>query len=171
MAQSIISSSIIGDERAPLGVTLSVAGVGDITLRLSDISADIATRAMLHGLVQKVSDAAAIARNPDTGRSATPQDKFDAMREVADRLLSGQWNKTREGGGAANGTLLVQALFRFYNGEKTLEALASFVKAKTPEQQRALAANPRIAPIIAAIRAERGAAQGSDDLLGELDAL
>src|SRR5260221_14565640 len=49
--------------------------------------------ATLHGVVQKVSDRAPIGRDPETGASATPEEKFAAMKECAKRLMSrGQGN-------------------------------------------------------------------------------
>ena len=71
------------------------------------LSDDIRRQAMLHGIKQKIGDAAAIARNTTTGASASIQDKFDAMAEVVERLTAadGAWNKTREGGAGAGNTL------------------------------------------------------------------
>lgn len=70
--------------------------------------------ALIHGIVQKVSDRAAIGRDPDTGKSAAVQEKFDAMQEVATRLeAGGPWNVAREGGGNEGG-LLFRAIKSLY---------------------------------------------------------
>lgn len=127
---------------------------------------------MWHGAKQKFIDAAAISRNPETGRSATVADKKAAVLEVIERCtVHGQWNKTREGGGA--GTLLLEALCRVYAGKRSRADLVLFLDGKTPEERRALERNARIAPVIEAIRTERRLAAGTgadgEDLLADLD--
>lgn len=155
-------------------LTLAFSNGETLTLRAGELSPDIQQQAKLHGLKQKLVDAAAISRNPDTGRSATVEDKFAAVKEVYDRLLSGQWNKVREGGpGGGNGGLLFAALVRLYNGRKTEEEIRAFLVGKTDAEQAALRTSTRIAPIIAEIKAERASrkpdAPNGDDLLAGLE--
>ena len=92
------------------------------------------------------------------------------MKTVYDRLLAGQWNATREGGGATGG-LLLQALVRMYAGRKTPDELRAFLAEKTDAEKTALRKNPRVAAIIEEIRAETGRAVSidTDELLGELE--
>jgi len=128
---------------------------------------------MWHGAKQKFIDAAAISRNPETGRSATVADKRAAVMEVIVRCtVHGQWNKTREGGGGS-GTLLLEALVRMYAGKKAKVDLVIYLDGLTPEQKRQLERNPRVAPLIEAIRTERrlasGKADDGEDLLAQLD--
>ena len=139
-----------------------------------DFSPSILTQALAHGLKQKLVDAAAIARNTETGASATVQDKKEAVLAVLNRLMAGEWNKTREGGdGAAKGSLLLLALGRM-NPAGDMSALAERVKAMTDEQRAALSKNPKVLVHIQAIQAERAAAKArvsgvdSDALLGDL---
>lgn len=139
-----------------------------------DFSPSILTQALAHGLKQKLVDAAAIARNTETGASATVQDKKAAVLAVLERLLAGEWNKAREGGdGAAKGSLLLLALGRM-NPAGDMSALAERVKAMTDEQRAALSKNPKVLVHIQAIQAERAAAKArvsgvdSDALLGDL---
>lgn len=125
-----------------------------LTIRPEELSDDIRNAAMFHGLKQKLVDAAAISRNTDTGRSASIEDKYEAVLEVAGRLKAGQWNKSREAGaGKASGGLLFQALTRMYD-TKTPEQVRAFLDSKTKEEQEALRKNPRVAAIIATIKAE-----------------
>lgn len=129
---------------------------------------------MWHGAKQKFIDAGAISRNPETGRSATVADKKAAILEVIERCtVLGQWNKTREGGGGGTGTLLLEALIRMYAGKKDRAALVEYLDSLTAEQKRQLERNPRVAPIIEAIRTERrlasGKADDGEDLLAQLD--
>src|SRR2546430_6179621 len=73
-----------------------------------------AKAALLHGLVQKISDRAAIGRDPETGASASPEEKFAAMKECADRLMAGgPWNAGSTGAPSAGG-LLYRAMRNLY---------------------------------------------------------
>lgn len=146
----------------------------EINVDAGSLSDDIRHQAMMHGLKQKIVDAAAISRNPETGRSATITDKFDAMSEVATRLYAGEWNKRREGGtGAGAGGLLFAALVRLYAGRKSDDEIRTFLAGKTDAEQAALRASSRVAPIIAEIKAERAAKKGDapngDELLAGLE--
>ena len=155
-------------------VTLTFSNGERIVADLDRMTDEIIQACMTHGLKQKLVDAAAISRNPETGRSATVEDKFNAVREVYDRLLSGQWNKVREGGaGGGIGRLLFAALVRLYAGKKTDEEIRAFLAGKSDAEQAALRASSRVAPIIAEIKAERASckpdAPNGDDLLAGLE--
>lgn len=130
-------------------------------------SPEIRSQALYHGLKQKLVDAAAISRNPETGRSATVDDKFQAVKAVYDRLLSGLWNEPREGGGG--GSLLFKALCRMY-ADKEPATLREWLDKKTDAEKAALRKNPKIAEHILAIQAESAKTDGidTDALLGEL---
>jgi hypothetical protein len=150
-----------------MSLTLTFSNGETIVLTTAQISTDIANQAMLHGLKQKLVDAAAISRNPDTGRSATVDDKYNAVREVYDRLLSGQWNKSRGEGSSTSGGLLFRALCQMY-ADKTPDAIKAFLDKKTPTEKAALRATPKIAAIIETIRAEKASDIDTDDMLAEL---
>ena len=151
-------------------LTLTFANGETLIMRGDALNSDVQQYAMMHGLKQKLVDAAAISRNPETGRAASVEDKYQAVKTVYDRLLAGQWNATREGGGNAGG-LLLQALCRMYAGRKTVDELKAFLADKTDAEKTALRKNPRVAQIIEEIRAEQGKAAGidTDELLGELE--
>ena len=143
-----------------------------LTLSASQISVAIAQQAMMHGLKQKLVDAAAISRNTETGRAASVADKFEAVKEVYDRLLSGEWNKRREGGASASGGLLFRALCRMYDGKKSADDIREFLEAKTDAEKAALRKNSKVAAIIEEIRAEsaKGGDVDADELLAGLGA-
>lgn len=140
-----------------------------LTLDTIALSPEVRQQALLHGLKQKLVDAAAISRNPETGRAASIEDKYQAVKTVYDRLLTGQWNAIREGG--ATGGLLLQALIRMYDGRRTAEDVKNFLADKTDAEKAALRKNPRVAQIIEEIRAEQGKTANidTDELLGELE--
>lgn len=141
-----------------------------IEVSLHKLTDEIATMAALHGIKQKLGDAAAISRNPETGKSASLEDKRTAVEEVANRLLEGEWNKRREGGGATGG-LLLRAMVRMYAGRMTEEQVKAWLDGKTDKEKAALRKNPKIMSIIEEIRAEDGASGSGEDLLAELDML
>lgn len=131
------------------------------------LTSSIIRYATLHGLKQKLVDAAAISRDPETGRTASPADKIAAVQEVLDRLLAGEWNKRREGG--ATGGLLLRALMRMQPA-KTREQLIEWLGTKSDAEKAALRRNPKVAAVIEEIRAEDGddGATDSDAMLDEI---
>ena len=141
------------------GQTLTIQSADGEIIRanITEMAEGIQAACMMHGLKQKLVDAAAISRNPDTGRSATTADKMAAIREVYERLLAGEWNKRREGSGGAAGGLLFSALCRLYAGSKTDAEVRAFIEAMDDKQQAAMRAHAKVAPIIEAIKAERAA--------------
>jgi hypothetical protein len=126
-----------------------------LTLFVGHLSPDVVAMATMHGLKQKLVDAAAISRNPDTGRSATTEDKYAAVREVYDRLLAGAWNKGRADGTGSGGAggLLFRALSRHYP-KLSPDQIRAFIAGKSKEEQAALRKLPAIAAHIEAIKAE-----------------
>jgi hypothetical protein len=152
-------------------LTLAFINGETLTIHAAALSDDIRKAAMMHGLKQKLVDAAAISRNPENGRAATVETKFLAVKDVADRLAGGNWNKPREGAGGGVGGLLFQALVRMYEGRKTAEDIKTYLDGKTDAEKAALRKNPRVADIIATIRAEntKPGDTDTDELLAELE--
>lgn len=170
-ATPAIDAAIAGLDTGNPSLTLTFSHGPVLTIHAADISAAIAQQAMMHGLKQKLVDAAAISRDPDTGRTATIETKFAAVREVFDRILAGEWNKRRAAGEGGSGGLLYRALCRIYAGSKTPEALRTWLDGKSDAEQAALRKNPKVAAMIETIRAEKAGADGvdSDAILGELE--
>lgn len=139
-----------------------------LVVDMTTLAADIVTQLTAHGFKQKVADAAAIERDPETGRPATPASKIARMRAVFERLVAGEWRATGEGG--VGGGLLFRALCELYDGTKTPEAIREYLAAKSDKQKAALRLNPKVAPIIERLRAEAGSGSeiDSDALLDEL---
>ena len=165
-----ITATINNELGQRASLVLSFVNGAQLVLHPDELTGDITFAAIMHGLKQKLVDAAAISRNPETGRAATVEDKYQAVKTVYDRLLAGQWNAVREGGGATGG-LLLQALCRMYAGRKTPDELKAFLADKSDAEKTALRKNPRVAQIIEDIRAEQGKAANidTDELLGELE--
>ena len=133
-------------------LTLAFSNGKVIALNRAQMADDIRHAAMMHGFKQKLVDAAAISRNPDTGRTASVEDKYNAVRGVYDRLLSGQWNKVRDGGAeSGNGGLLFRAMCIAYPA-KTPEAIREYLATKSPAQRAEMRKTAKLAAIIATLR-------------------
>lgn len=138
------------------------------------LNPEIQRMAMLHGLKQKLVDAAAISRDTATGRAATIATKFDAVKEIFDRITGAggeapSWNKPRAGGAGGQGGLLARAIARYKN--VTVEQAKAYLDRLTDAQKQALRVDPRIAAVINDLRAESAKPAGidTDALLGGLD--
>lgn len=140
-----------------------------LAITVAELSPEIREAALLHGLKQKLIDAAAISCNPETGKPASVEDKYNAVLEVHSRLVAGSWNKTREsGGGGASGGLLFRALCELYP-RKTSQDIREFLSTKTDKEKAALRANDKVAAIVARIRAESSKSEiDGESLLDEL---
>ena len=142
-----------------------------LRLRPETLAPEIQRAAMIHGLKQKLVDAAAISRDTTTGRAATISTKYDAVREIFDRITgeSPSWNKPRAGGAGGQGGLLARAIARYKNDP--VEAAKAYLDRLTDAQKQALRVDPRIAAIINDLRAESAKPAGidTDALLGGLD--
>lgn len=171
-ANSIITTTIEASGDQPI-IVFTVRDVGELRLDLAMISEEVRARAMLHGLCQRIADAAALSRSTETGKPASAQDKHDAMKRLVDHYNSGtaEWNIARAaGGGGGSDGYLLQALFQLYpdRGEAQVREFYSKLDKK---QRAALIASPKIAPIIDALRA-KGAGVSEDEveaMLGELE--
>lgn len=166
---TIIESSIIA---------ITVAGGGDngtdatISVDVSKLDGEITERAMYHGLVQKISDAAAL------GKDATPSDKYNAMLAVADRLVAGDWKQSRgEGAGPVAGVIFrafAQWAVDMAKAKKvdapSAETLRTVYDSKARAEQLALRNVPAIAAIIEKLKAAKTPAKtvDTDALLGDL---
>lgn len=154
---AVAASFIMNDDARQDALVLEFANGARMLVAVSDLAPGIVRHAVLHGLKQKLVDAAAISRNPDTGRSATAQDKYEAVREVFDRITDSEnpaWNKRAgDGSGASTGGLLFRALCRL-SPKKTPEQVRAFLDGASKEEQASMRKNPAVAAMIDRIRAE-----------------
>lgn len=123
-------------------ITWTVKGAGTLTLALEKLSEANRLRATAHGMVQRISDAAAMARDAKSGASASPQEKFEAMSKLVEHYASGaeEWSPTRAAGVARvnpQAQLLIAAL-RIHSPAKDQETVEKFVKGLTTAQISAL---------------------------------
>lgn len=101
-SNSIITAQPAVNEDGVSVIKFTVLGVGDITLDTGKLHDTVRTRAVVHGLTQRISDAAAIPFNKEENRYATPQEKYEAMRALVEHYHTGteEWSRTRAAGGS-----------------------------------------------------------------------
>lgn len=151
-----------------------------LNLTVGTLTDEVRVRAMMHGLIQKVSDAAALSKNSD-GSSAEPADKFAAMAAIIERLNEGDWKRR-----ASDGTTQPSGLiFRAYVAVVTAASkkakrdvpaesvLRELYDRKDRSAQLALRNNPDIAAEITRLKSETGAVAtvNTDSLMDELAGL
>lgn len=166
------SNSVITHELVPgrtVGdacIIFSVVNIGDIKLEISALSESNQERAMIHGMIQRISDAAAIPRDTTTGKSATPQEKFDAMAKLVAHYESGtsEWSRVRESGEGNSGGLLLAALTRL-SPTKSKDEIRTWMKSQTRAQLDALRDTDRIKKVIDSIRPAPSISVDTDAML------
>lgn len=155
-----------------LTLTLTFGNGQEIIVNANELRQDIRDMAMMAGLKAKLIDAAAMSRNPENGASASIDDKYNAVRRVADRLMSvdGQWNEGRSAAGESTtgaNNILLRAIMRMTGRDEAY--CRDFLSAKTKEQRAALRKNPRVLAIIAELQAATVVGGiNTDALLAEL---
>jgi hypothetical protein len=137
---------------------------------LIGLNKDILLRLAIHGLKQKIADAAAIPCDTVTGKSASIDDKFSAMQRVRDNLVEGGWGIIRDGGNSEpKGGYLFNALCELYAGKKTPEEIKTFLAGKDKKAQAQLRENAKVKPIIDRMKAEIAKDIDTDSMLDELE--
>lgn len=159
-----VSTDIFGST-----LTLNFSNGKELEVDVTKLSAEIIQHATLHGLKQKLVDAAAIARNTETGQEATIEDKYAAVKTVFDRITSanGTWNAVREGEAKVAGGIFLRAMMEMTSKPK--DEMQTALEALSKEQIAALKKNPRVVDIMQ--RMEREALKDDktgDDLLALL---
>lgn len=162
--------------------------VGAQSFEFDPAKAGCQTDARDHGYVQKISDRAAIGRDPETGASATPEEKFEAMKACAERLQNGgPWNAIAVGGTGNVGGILYRAMrtlypqawsdkvsFAAYIAEKAISETAKQTDGKKVTEadiRASLMSVKKIAKEIERIRQEEGKAiaVNTGEMLQELE--
>lgn len=156
------SNSIVTHARLPGGeLEFTVVGAGKFTFNPLRVHANNRQHAELHGWIQRITDGAAIPRNTKTGASATPQEKMEAMKELAEHYMSGadQWRLTASVGEGKG--LTIEAIARVKGVTYAIAEgyVEQFAKAKHGgDTRKALAFlrdGSRVREAMEAIRAER----------------
>lgn len=164
------SNSVVTVEQIGSGMLeFTVLGAGAFTFDPTKAHDDNREHAELHGWTQRISDRAAIGRDPETGKPATPAQKFERMRALAAYYETGapSWSTVQPG--EARGGILLEALTAMYAGKKTRESLAGWLKGKSRKERAALLASDAVRPFADAIRAKAGESVDVEALLDEIE--
>lgn len=152
-------------------LSLTFSNGQDLHLDYTTLPTEIIQQAVLHGLKQKLVDAAAIGAKD--GKYATVEQKYAAVKEVYDRITGANgkpaaWNKIRgDGEGPSTARdLLVRAIAEVKN--KDIAVIDAWVDTLSKEQVTALRNNSAIAAKLAELKS-RNASTDSEALLAELD--
>lgn len=160
-------------ERPDGTILFKVKDAGEFIFDPAKASDGNRLRAMRHGFVQRISDAAARSKDTATGVGAPPAVKLAAMRVLADHYMSGAegWSPEREGGGPGLDGVALAAVAEATG--KTVEQVRLMVaegSAKKSMTQRdylaALGTAEKVKPILERMRAAAVGVSG-DDLLAE----
>jgi len=144
--------------------------IGKVTLDPEKVSAVNRARAMAFGLKQRVADAAALSRNPETGASATPEEKFAEMSRMAEHYMTGtdQWELRAAGPRDDVASWVSRALVHLGKAEDTTaanEKVRKLAEAKFGgEIGKARAALAKAKDVAAAILELKAAAQPTSEV-------
>lgn len=191
------SNSVVSARVVEGGIVFDVLNTGKVTLDLTRTSQAVKDHAMLHGLVQRVSDAAAIPCSTVTGKSASPAEKFAAISALVGWYNSGtvEWRKPKVGAkvkggrgslGGAETPLILKAMEEVYGlspeaMREKVEGLAAkygidvdtYCADALRVSAGAQADRPvaKLSRVFNALRGDKGMASGpvdGDDLMAEL---
>ena len=172
-ANSIITTTI---DPAARTVTFAVKGAGSTMIEYDKLDRDNQIYAALHGLKQRGGDNAAISRDPDTGKPATPMQKLDAIRIIADHYNSGAagWSVRGPGGGGGGveSGLTIRAIARVQGTtvEDVRERLVRLAEKRETTPKALLAQLAQRTDVIAAMNAIRlESAKPADEVDNTLD--
>lgn len=130
-------------ERHGMALVFRFPEIGKVLeLDTRGLKPDIVEQAMFHGLKQKCVDAAALSRDPATGRSATAEEKWAAVTAMIDRLEGGEWNSRGEGG-----SVLLDALCQAFPN-KSREELQRVLDGLSEKEKRAMRDSDRLKPFL-----------------------
>lgn len=155
--QSVITVA----SRGMAGCVFKFANGKILTITPAELGQAVRDAATVHGIVQKVVDAAALSRDTETGKPATVDEKFAACAAIVKRLTEGgPWNDRTAGPRG----ILFRALCEVYAGKKTPEQIAAFLAEKSAGDKAALARNPKVKPVYDRLMAEAAAGDGEEQL-------
>lgn len=162
MAQKFLSKITPDDVTGIRDSVQFVLGNGlKVVADLNTMSEVMRNLLALHGLSQKVGDAAA-----GFSKAQDYSGAFGAMQQVVDNLYAGQWSTRGQGGGISD---LVQAICELRGVE--LDAAQAAIDAMDEEQLKRVTQHPQVKAKVADIKAARlaKAAENAPDLDELLD--
>lgn len=169
------SNQVVGFKQNDDGTQVYTIGGVARTFDPAKLSLELQTRAMYHGIRQRLADKAALSRDPKTGRPATAEQKRAAVWALMDHYESGtdKWEmeRTGNGGGKSDASYIMQALANVQGVDlKTMaERVASNAEKRGIEVEaylKKVATNKDVATEVARIK--HGESEDADAFLDEL---
>jgi hypothetical protein len=142
----------------------AIGALGEALLDLDRLHPSVVKRALIYGMKQRISNAAAQSRDPKTGASASPAAKLAAMTRLVDHYNSGAEEWSPRQSDEDKMTLLGEALAEL-RPDRTREQVQAYVTGLSKADRVALEARADVQKIIARLT---GADQvDTDRLLSE----
>lgn len=159
------SNSVVNVTQDGSLLVFEVAGAGVVEFDMRKVHEDNVQRAIAHGFKQRLSDAAAMSRNPENGAAASPADKLAAIRAVAEHYMSGSpdWSRRAAGGTGPVASITLQAIARVKSCTvaEAAEMVERLAEEKFGGDRKAtltyLRKSSKVQEAMQAIRTERGA--------------
>lgn len=144
-------------------------------LQMNNLSPEVAQYAAYHGMKQKISDAAALSRNVETGASATPAEKARVIGEMVRHFNEGgSWStRASTGESTGGGSIVLRALAAIQGvgveemGER-IDRLAERKGTTRRALLMKLAKQPDVAAKVQELRPAPKGTPDADSLLDEL---
>lgn len=154
-AGSVLATAVDQDAGT---VSFTVAGFAPLVVRMERVSPECKAYAALHGIKQRGVDAGALGRGDD-GKPAAPADIHASVARVVEHLNSGatEWRLAASGAGLDTIALRAVAEVTGKTVERVREMVEAGAQAKDVTQRaylNALAGSPKVAPVVARLRAE-----------------
>ena len=146
-----------------IGCRVKVKGLEDQVLLFSRMHAANIAYAAFHGLKQRLVDAAAMSRDTTDGSAASPETKAGRITAVIAHYHSGTDKWSRVADGTIEGGLLYDALCRKFGHMRAPSEIKEWLGTLDDKARAALREDDEIAPVIAAIKAERAAKAPAKD--------
>jgi hypothetical protein len=155
-------------QRNAEAITIHVRGiVQPLVLKFGQLSDAVKAESMGYGMEVRLTRAAAIERDAKSGKPASAQDKYDAIKRLVDHYATGTdaWAMAGGGGGglSADTKALIEALVRALGMHA--DAAEEAVREMTTAERDALRVDDEIKPHLDAIYAERAKAGGTAGMI------
>ena len=145
--------------------------LGRLTFDVNSASAENRKRAEMHGWTQRICDAAALAKDPKTGKSATRTAKLERMQTIIDWYAGTEnpWKMT--GTGEARSSSEQRLLLAAFMEWKSLEEdrAKKFLATRTKEQLHAIRNIKAVVQIMNRLREEEATEVDGLDIDAELE--
>lgn len=127
-----------------------------IEIKLDALKPKLIRQAALHGILQKIGDAAA-------GKGSNPEEAYEACMGVFERLQGGEWQKPSEKGEGARPSMVIEAVMQVLSAAGKNPVLADVQARYTgegaEEKRKAALTNPQVKAAYEKLKADAAVAR------------